>query len=290
MGARLEPYRVFNTVAECGSFSAAASHLFMTQSAVSQAVSTLEKTLGTPLFRRTPKGVVLTPDGQTLYAYTSDALRTLQNGEQRLADRHRLAGGELRIGASDTVSSCYLLPTLKAFHEEHPGVSIRVVNRVTAEAAALVKAGELDLCVGNLPYEDDELDIRPCMTVHDVFVGGQAYQNDDHLYTKEELCRLPLILLENKSNSRRYVDRWFASQGLRPRVEIELGAHELLLHFAEIGLGVSCVIREFSEPWLESGRVAELKTKDSVPPREIGVMVHRQFPLSAAAKAFIAAL
>lgn len=287
MELKLEQYRVFNTVAECGGVSSAAEKLFVTQSAVSQNIKSLENALGVTLFKRTPRGITLTEQGEVLYSYTSAALELIEAGNHRLEAFGTLDEGELKIGAGDTISSYYLLPLLESFHREYPGLKIRVINRVTTEAVELVKKGAIDLAFGNLPVEDESLEVIKCLDVHDVFVAGKGFEElRDKVLSRKEVSELPLILLEKKSNSRNYIDAEFLNSGYRLNADIELGAHELLLQFAKIGLGVSCVTREFASKYIEDGDVFELNLKKPIPPRAIGCFYSKKIELSAAAARF----
>ncbi len=288
MDAKLEQYRIFNAVAAAGSVSGAAEKLFVTQSAVSQAIRQLENSLGSTLFFRTPRGVTLTHEGEVLFQYTSSALELLETGSRRLSALGELKEGELRIGASDTVSSYFLLPRLEAFHRAYPGIKIEVINGVTKEAVELVKRGRIDLAFGNLPIEDEALNVVPCLKVHDVFVAGPGFEHlKGKALSRREIAELPLILLEKKSNSRNFVDGEFLISGSRLSASIELGAHELLLQFAQIGLGVSCVIREFSEKYLNSGEVFQLEMRKPLPERAIGFCYLKKPELTPAAAKFI---
>ena len=139
MNFRIEQYRIFNVVAESHSFSKAAEILFMTQSAVSQAIKQLESSINMILFKRTSKGVELTEAGNILYKYTSSAMELLATGLLRLESLKSLDDGELKIGASDTISSHFLLPHLEMFHKLYPNVKIKVINRVTTETIDLLK-------------------------------------------------------------------------------------------------------------------------------------------------------
>ena len=116
MNFRLEQYRIFNVVAKTNSFSKAAESLYMTQSAVSQAIKQLETSIDTILFIRTAKGVELTQAGSILYKYTSSAMELLETGLVRVEALKSLEEGELKIGASDTISAYFLLPHLEMFH------------------------------------------------------------------------------------------------------------------------------------------------------------------------------
>ena len=291
MNFRIEHYRIFNIVAESQSFSKAAQSLFMTQSAVSQAIKQLENSIDMILFKRTSKGVELTEAGEVLYKYTSSAMELLETGLLRIESLKALDDGELKIGASDTISSYFLLPRLEMFHKLYPNIKIKIINRVTSETVELLKSGKIDIAFGNLPIEDDSIEVIECMTVHDTFVAGNDYKEyKNRVFSHEEIAELPLILLENKSNSRKYVDKVFLESGQVLTPSIELGAHELLLQLAKINLGVSCVVREFSEEYLKNDFVFELKQKNPIPKRAIGYCYSKTLHLTPTMQEFMSFL
>lgn len=284
----LELYRVFREVALSGSFSHAAQQLFITQSAVSQSVAQLERQLDRRLFTRSRRGVVLTPEGKVLYEHISTALNAITLGEEKLARMRHLQEGELSIGAGDTISEHYLLPYLEQFHSRHPQVRLKVVNRTSGQAVALLKSGAIDLAFVNLPLDEPELAITECMQVHDIFVASQKFaQFAGRKLAAAELAGCCLIMLETLSNSRRYVDDFFLRQGVRLNPEIELGAHDLLLDFARIGLGIACVTQEFSAAYLQNGSLFALALKTPIPARSIGLCSLANATPSFAAEAFV---
>jgi DNA-binding transcriptional LysR family regulator len=288
MSIKLELYRVFKTVCEKGTISDAAKELFISQSAVSQSMKQLEDSLATTLFHRTPKGILLTAEGQTLYEYVSSALDFLEAGEKKLEAMKNLADGDLKIAASDTISQYLLLGKLEAFHNQYPNIKLQIVNRTSLESVALLKSGKVDLAFVNLPLQDNELIVEPYLTVHDIFVGNPI--NPDYrskTYSLKEIAQLPLILLENKANSRQYVQSFFKANGIQLQPEIELGSHELLLEFAKINLGVSCVIQEFSERYLTNRELIALKTQTPIPKRQIGIVRLKGLSLTNSVRAFL---
>lgn len=291
MNFRIEQYRIFNVVAKSQSFSKAAENLFMTQSAVSQAIKQLETSIDMILFKRTSKGVELTEAGNILYKYTSSAMELLETGLLRVEALKSLEDGELKIGASDTISTHFLLPRLEMFHKLYPNIKIKIINRVTSETIQLLKSGKIDIAFGNLPIEDSTLEVVKCMTVHDTFVAGNDFKEyKEKVFSHDDIAKLPLILLENKSNSRKYVDKVFLESGLVLTPSIELGAHELLLQLAKINLGVSCVVREFSKEYLKNDFVFELKQKNPIPERSIGYCYSKNLHLTPTMKEFMSFL
>jgi DNA-binding transcriptional LysR family regulator len=276
MSIKLDLYKIFCEVAKCGSFSKAAKSLYMTQPAISQAILQLEDELEIRLFTRTPRGVVLTNEGQILYQYVNSAINLINVGETKLMESKNLMSGELRIGVGDTISRYFLLPFLERFHRLYPNIKLKIINRTTLELCSLLKSGEVDIGICNLPIEEPSLEIIELIDIHDIFVCGEKYK--DRFTTPlsfEEISSFPLILLELKSNSRQYVEKYILSKGVKIEPQIELGSHDLLLEFAKINLGISCVIREFSQ-------VAE-----EIPKRSIGVCFLKSVSLSPSAAKFV---
>ncbi|MEG0692900.1 MAG: LysR family transcriptional regulator, partial [Oscillospiraceae bacterium] len=220
MQIKLELYRIFKEVAVHETISEAAKSLFISQSAVSQAIKQLESQLDLTLFRRTPKGVVLTPEGHLLFEYAVSAIELLEVAEHKLDAMKNLSFGDLKIGASDTISHYLLLSRLEQFHKLYPKIKLQIVNRTSLEAISLLKSGKIDLAFVNMPVSDNDILVEDYMTVHDIFVGGVQYGEKE--YTLTEVSKLPLILLEKKSNSRRYIEQFFNQNGLQISPEIEL--------------------------------------------------------------------
>ena len=286
----MELYRVFYTVAQTGSFSKAAERLFITQPAVSHSIKQLEERLGGPLFVRNPRGVKLTAEGEVLYKFVSQAHHFLENGEKKVAEMRRLSAGEVRIGAGDTLCRFYLLPHLETFHRKYPHVKIQVTNRTTRETIALLQDGRIDFGIVNLPVDDEGLSVRESAELHDCFVVGRTNAPPEIAESPlswEQLAQLPLLMLEEGSSIRSYVDRFAQRQGVRLQPEIELGSIELLVQFARIGLGAACVIKEFVEKELAEGSLLELPLAVPLPPRKVGLVTLPGVPLSAAAHRFL---
>ena len=282
MSVKLELYRVFKEVAEAGNITAAAQTLFISQSAVSQSIKQLEAELQTRLFARNSRGVTLTADGRMLYEYVRSAMGLLETGEEKLSQSRDLQMGHLTIGASDTVTSQFLLPYLDRFHRQYPAIHIQIISGRSHKVLGLLQSGKVDIAFASTPQEGASLETFPCLATHSIFVAGAEYPCDfDHVYTLEEIARFPLILLERKASSRLYLEKYFLQNGLHLNPEIELGARSLLVDLAAIGFGVAGVRRE-----LESGRLRKLRTSFDIPPRSVDLCVLRDVPLTSAAQRF----
>ena len=287
MSVKLELYRVFKEVAEVGNITAAAQALYISQSAVSQSIKQLERDLQTRLFARNSRGVTLTAEGQMLYEYVRSAMGLLETGEEKLSQSRDLQMGHLTIGASDTVTSQFLLPYLDTFHKRHPAIHIQIVSGRSHKVLGLLRSGKVDIAFASTPADDAGLRIYPCFDTHAIFVAGAEYPCDfRHVYTLEEIAAFPLILLERKASSRLYLERFFLQNGLKLNPEIELGARSLLVDLAAIGFGVAGVTEEFVRKELDSGRLKKLKTSFEIPARSVDMCLLSDVPQSAAAERF----
>jgi len=289
MPVQLEQYRIFAAVAQNKSFRKAAEQLFVTQPAVSQSIKQLETQLGAQLFVRTPKGADLTESGEILYRYVESALSLLSGAENRLAEMRSLEHGTLNVGASDTLCQHFLLPYLQRYHERYPRVNIRVTNRTSKETVELLRYGKVDLGFINAPTEkSDQFAVTPLMALHDCFVySPEKFSLFDRPMRLRDLESAPLLMLETESSSRRYLDAFCRSQRVPLQPQIELGSHDLLLAFAEKGLGVAAVTREYSLDYLQSGKLKEIRLSEAIPARSVSLIHLEKIPLSFAAKEFI---
>lgn len=287
MSVKLELYRVFKEVAEAGNITSAAQSLFISQSAVSQSIKQLEKDLQTRLFARNSRGVTLTGEGKMLYEYVRSAMGLLETGEAKLSQTRELQMGQLTIGASDTVTSQFLLPFLDQFHRQYPAIHIQIVSGRSHKVLGLLQSGKVDIAFASTPSDAASLNTYPCFATHSIFVAGADYPCDfSHSYSLDEISQFPLILLERKASSRLHLEKFFLQNGLRLHPEIELGARSLLVDLAAIGFGVAGVTEEFVRKELQSGQLRKLNTNFEIPARSVDMCVLRDVPQTAAAQRF----
>jgi len=286
MKTKLDYYRIFYETARFRSFSAAAQHLYISQSAISQCIHQLESDLNVQLFVRTKRGISLTNEGKILFSKVEGAISSIEQGERQLERLCHLESGELKIAAGDTITTHFLLKYLEQFHTSYPDMRIEMANSYSAGTLSLVKEGKADIAFVNMPLEDDELVIEPCLEINDVFVCGPDFEIKNS-YSWEEVAELPLILLEKHSSSRCFLDNLFSEKNISLDPQIEVAVHDLLIRFASIHLGVSCVIEQFSSEELKKNMIKKIHLDPPLPKRSIGCAYLKNAPLSHAAKAFM---
>ena len=140
----LDQLRIFIAVAERQHITQAAAALNRTQSAVSAAISSLEKRHGVRLFDRLGRRIALTAAGKTFLEEAKELVARSNATEQVLADLAELKIGSLSLAASQTIGNYWLPPRLHRFAQSYPGVSIRLVIGNTQEVAALAADGEIE--------------------------------------------------------------------------------------------------------------------------------------------------
>ena len=286
MKTKLDYYRIFYETARCRSFSVAAQRLYISQSAISQCIHQLENDLNIKLFIRTRKGVSLTNEGQLLFLKVESAITSIEQGEKQLDRLRHLEAGELRIAAGDTITTHFLLKYLEAYHATYPNIRIEMANSYSSQMLTLVKEGKADLAFVNMPMEDDELVFEPCLEINDLFVCGPDFEKKAS-YSWEEVGALPLILIEKNASSRHFLEKNFKERNISLNPQIEVAVHDLLIRFASIHLGISCVVEQFSKDELERGIIQRITLDPPLPKRSIGCAYLKNAPLSSAAKAFL---
>lgn len=286
----LELYRVFYTVAKCGSLTKAAEELFISQPAVSQEIKQLETQLGGQLFNRTRKGMELSETGgKQIFPLVEQALKLFDQVESKYSELKDTATGVVRICASDTVSTHFLLPYIKEYHEKYPEVNLVLQNCTSSETVELLKNKKGDIGFVNLPLDDSDINLSSViMQLHDTFVASEKFTD----LTKEtiDLKRLqdyPLLMLELSTATRQAIVSFAHSQGIHLHPEIELASLELMTELAKSGIGIACIPREFVKHEIEEGTLKEIKTTPQLPSRAIGLALPKTENLTFAVKEFI---
>lgn len=291
MDINYELYKVFYYVARTLSFSEASKCLFISQSAVSQSVKVLEKKLGQTLFIRSTKKVQLTPEGEILFKHIEPAMNLIKQGENQLLEAHTLNGGQLRIGASDTICRYYLVPYLNQFHKQFPHVHIKVTNQTSIACASLLEHGQVDFVIVNYPNSALSSTHIPRVIneFRDVFVANRQYfPLDGREVSLEDLQKYPILMLDRKSTTSEFLHAMFQRSHLDLVPEIELSSNDLLIDLARIGLGIAFV-PDFCIPANDKDLFV-VKLKEELPKRQMVVAYNERMPISQTAKQFMSML
>ncbi len=282
-----ELYKVFYHVASTLNFSEASKQLYISQSAVSQSIKTLERKLDQTLFIRSTKKVQLTPEGEILMRHVEPAMNLIQKGETQLLDAAS-TGGQIRIGASDTICRYFLIPYLERFHKAFPGAHIKVINQTSMKCAELLRNGLVDLTVVNFPnnHLGTTTSVMRIKKFRDVFIAGNTFQKlKGETLTFSQLLKYPILMLDKNSTTNEFLHQVFQQHQLDLVPEIELTSNDLLIDLARIGLGIAFVPDYCIIP--DSEDVFSLQTKEELPERELAIAYNEHLPLSRASMEFL---
>lgn len=287
----LDLYRVFYTVAKCGSLTRAAEELYISQPAVSRSIKQLETQLGVSLFTRTHRGMALSAQGgKVIFSEVERALGLLNEAENRIEEMKNSATGLIRIGASDTIFEYMLADKIVEFHERFPAVKFELTADLTPDTIEKLKADKCDVAFVNLPISPDS-DLKlygNCMRLNDVFVVGEKYKSlaekPVHL---AELKNYPLIFMDHNTVARSALENFLSSLGISLKPSIEVGSWELMKRLVLRGMGVGVIPREYAKKQMDEGTLFEVKTDPALPVRSVGMLLPKNAPVSYALHSFI---
>jgi DNA-binding transcriptional LysR family regulator len=286
---------IFAAIAETGSTTTAGVHLSLSQSATSAALNELEHLLGTRLFDRVGRRLLLNETGRALQPRARALLDNAMGVERDFAV-HSGANGEpaiqLRVGASTTIGN-YLLPSIVArFREERPAAYIDVQIGNTQDVSAAV--GRLDVDIGLIegpcherevraePWIEDEL-VIVCAPAHPLLRGGKKRP-----VSVGSLREGPWLLREPGSGTRESVERALLPHLHQLQEGMQFGSTEAIKQAAAEGLGLTCLSRYAVQDLITLGRVLPLRTTLPRLTRRFYLIHHPQKYFSPALTQFVA--
>lgn len=284
-------------VAQDGTFSLAAQHLFISQPSLSQCIKKIESELGAPLFDRSQTPVALTEAGQLYVRQAREMQRLHRELVARTADLAGLRTGSLSIGSSRTRSSCYLMKPLLEFHKKFPGIKLTVVDRSVSALREAVLQGQLDfvLLYGPLPEKQLQsvplLKERVLLAVPEGSPLAQPFGGRQPVpYPQISFARLegmPFIKLQAGRVMAGIYENLCRQVGTRPDVVLEATSIIGAAHICSEGLGATLVTDMLVRSWEWSKRPIFFELEEPVPPREMVAAYGAHQHLSLAARQFI---
>ncbi len=282
----LRHYAVFVAVCDRMNMTAAAEKLFMSQSAVSQAVAELEAHYGVRLFERLSRKLYLTQPGEKLLGYARHIIR--MNTEAEAEMRSLLRTGAIRIGASVTIGACLLPGLIAAFSEKRPGLAIEVTENNTEAIEQMIVDDRLDLGLveGDVTLRDivtralaeDELALI-CARTHPFAARGQV--------APEALAGESFILREVGSGTRRTFENAMAAAGVPWRATWTCNNADAIKAAVAAGLGVSLISRRAVERELSDGSLCAVDVEGLRFLRSFKLIYHKNKYLTDVMRAFV---
>ncbi len=270
----LELYRIFYEVACTSNITQASMNLNISQPAVTKHIQNLEAQLGTSLFVRNRKGVILTESGKKLFLYIKQAMNLISYAEKEIDDMSHLSTGTLRVGISTTLTKKFFLKYIKQYRQLYPHIIIEISTDPTGELKEKLKEGNLDFIIAKMPkHRSPQYEYKVLGTLEDVFVGNKDYEElSKHKHSLEELSNYPILLQKNPSSSREFLDDICQERHVELKSIMNIASSNLLIDFVKIGYGIGFVTKQYVLEELSQNELFEIPVSPAIPAREFGII------------------
>ena len=281
----LRQLEVFVAVARGGSTRAAADEVSRSQSAASNALKELELAVGTELFDRVGRRLIINEAGRALLPRAAAVLEQAAETEGLFAAAH---AAPLQLASSYTVGE-YLLPGLIAsWKTAHPASRVRLKIANTHDVFEAVAAFEADIGFIEGSHTHPDLRVRRWRTDRLIVVAGPNHPMAHQQLTATQLQQATWVLREPGSGTREAADRWLIPHLTEMQVELELGSNEAVKRAVAAGIGLGCLSQLAVHDALLQGWLVEVFTTLPATERMLSIVLHRSKKLGSTAEAFLA--
>jgi len=288
---QIESLKVFCDLADSESFTKAAQINGVTQSAVSQQISSLERIFKSQLIERSKKRFRLSREGQVLYDYSKQILQAYDSLDSQLKELKDLISGTIRVATIYSIGLHDLPPYIKKFMKSYPTVNIHVEYRRANQVYEDVMSNVVDLGLIAYPVKDSKLEIVPLRKEPLVLIC-----HPQHPFAKKESIRLKalagqkIISFEPDTPTRKALDKILKEHGVEVRHVMEFDNVETVKRAVEIDAGISIVPEGTVIQELDKQTLASVLIEDGEFFRPLAAIYKKNRVLSPAMKQFLAIL
>jgi DNA-binding transcriptional LysR family regulator len=288
---QIESLKVFCDLAETESFTKAARINQVTQSAVSQTITALERSFESLLIERSKKNFRLTPEGEVLYDYSKRMLQTYDSLHSRLQELENVVSGRLRVATIYSIGLHILPPYLKKFLKAHPMVNVHVEYRRADQVYDDVLGNVVDLGLIAYPARNAKLEVVPLRKDPLVLIA-----HPQHPFAKLEAVKLKalhgqkFVHFETTVPTRKALDRILDDHGVTVVTVMEFDNVETVKRAVEIGSGVAIVPLATVQQEVQNLSLAAIRLEGSGLTRPLAAIYKKSRVLSPAFKQLLAIL
>jgi DNA-binding transcriptional LysR family regulator len=237
---------IFRAVVRENGITRAAAKLNRVQSNVTTRIKQLEEQLGTELFIRDGRRLVLTPAGETLLPYAERLLALADEARQAL--RESRPSGRLRLGTMESAAASRLPGLLAHYHQSWPEVALELETGTSGRLIERVREYEVDAALIATPLEPewagDLFEAVPVFREELVMVTPRGHRP---IREARDIALSTLIAFERGCAYRTYVEKWYLEHGIRPARVLELGSYHAIVACVAAGAGVAVAPRSVLE-------------------------------------------
>ena len=285
----LRQLEYFIAIAETGAFSRAAVRLSVGQPILSRQIKALEQELGTELYHRTGRGIVLSEAGRILEQHARGVLETTAGARRAINALGSTPAGRVVIGMPPSVGAVLTASLVHQFREEFPQVSLGVMEGFSGHVLEWLTTGRIDVAVLYNAPRTRALVTEPLLTdelfllgpVQDPAGAGSAD------VAAAQLARIPMILPSRPHGLRLLVDEFLSGIGVAPNVQVEIDAMPSTLSLVESGIGYTILSYSSAHHLIEAGRIRKWSIVQPTMSRSLVVATATQRPMTKAARALV---
>lgn len=276
--------RYFLAIAEHGSFSKAASKVYIAQSALSHQIAQLESELGTQLFHRSRRGVELTEGGEVFHAYALSILRQVEDARASVTSITAAPVGKVIFGIPHSISNTLALPLIQAIRDELPKVNLELTEELTGNLTRQLNAGALHMAI---LFDDGHLNdflFEPLVSERMSLIFRPGKADTKSSMTLREALLKPLILPAQPHGVRPIIEHAAARAGLPPpHVVADISSISILRSSLLAGLGQTILPIMPMKAEIDSGALRSVSIKTPTVSRVVALCRSRHIPVSTAA-------
>ena len=247
----LTALEIFKTVAEQGGITKAATRLHRVPSNVTTRVKQLEERLGTKLFRRGNRRLVLSAEGKRLLGYADRLLKLSSEAEAAL--RSGPPAGVFQIGALESTAATRLPPILARYHRRYPEVRLDLVTGTTGALIAKVMNHDIEAAFVAEPFPANDLEGDPVFCEELVLITPKSFRR---VTTPRDIGRTTLIAFATGCSYRRRLEAWLGGAKVVPERVLEFGSYHAIVACVAAGAGIAIVPRSVIRVSLAASGVA----------------------------------
>jgi LysR family nitrogen assimilation transcriptional regulator len=285
----LRQLEYFIAIAETGAFSRAAIRLDVGQPILSRQIKALEQELGTELYYRTGRGIVLSEAGKVLEQHARGVLETTAGAKRAIHSLGSAPSGRVVIGMPPSVGAVLTASIVRQFRSEFPKVSLGVMEGFSGHVLEWLTTGRIDVAVLYNAPRTSALVTDPLLTDELYLLGPVSDPADagDGKIAAARLADIPLILPSRPHGLRVLVDDFLAGIGVTPNVQVEIDAMPSTLSLVESGIGYTILSYSSVHHLLEAGRIRKWSIVQPAMTRSLVVATSTQRPVTKAARALV---
>ncbi len=288
---QIESLKVFCDLAETQSFTKAAQINNVTQSAVSQQMSSLERLFKALLIERSKKKFRLTREGQVLYDYSKQVLSTYDELQVKLQEIKRIISGTIRVATIYSIGLHDLPPYLKKYLKAFPTVNVHVEYRRANQVYDDVIGNVVDLGLVAYPVRDHKLEIHPLRKEPLVLICHPQHPLAKSRNIKlKSLSGQKFIGFEPDIPTRKALDRILKEHSVHVEHVMEFDNIETVKRAVEIDAGVAVVPQGTVTQEVAKGTLAQVSLEDGAFYRPLAAIYKKNKVLSPAMKEFLTVL